>query len=113
MARYGNLQRRQKALRARHSASRQQQGSFIANEVNQLVGADQETVKSVAKWGLKANFWACAIGFPIILLVFIHVTVRLHENPGAGRFFLFFWIIAAIISFVLVKGMLKYKKMID
>lgn len=113
MAKNSKRQRRQKALRARHNASRIPQGSFIANEVNQLVGADQESVKSLAQWGVKANFWACAIGFPIILLAFIHVTVKFHGAPGAGQFFLVFWVVVAFISFFLVKGMLKYKKLID
>jgi|TARA_B100000408_G_C10270549_1_gene211666 hypothetical protein len=106
-------QRRQEALRARHNASRKQQGSFIANEVNHLVGADQESVKSLARWGVKANFWASAIGFPIIILAFIHATYRFHGNPGAGQFFLFFWIAVAFISFFFVKSMLKYKKLIE
>lgn len=113
MAKNSKRQRRQKALRARHNASRKQQGSFIANEVNHLVGADKESVKSLAKWGVNANFWACAIGFPIILLAFIYATVKFHEAPGAGQFFLFFWTVVAFISFFLVKGMWKYKKLLN
>ncbi len=113
MAKNSKKQRRQKALSARHNASRKPQGSFLANEMNQLVGADQESVKSLAKWGVKANFLACAIGFPIILLAFIHATVKFHGNPGAGQFLLLFWIAVAFISFFLIKGLLKYKKLID
>lgn len=113
MAKNSKRQRRQKALRARHNASRKQQGSFIANEMNQLVGADQESVKSLAGWGVKANFWAFAIGFPLIILAFINATVKFHENPGAGQFFLFFWLIIAVISFFAIKGIFKYKKLID
>ncbi|MGC3873371.1 hypothetical protein ACPF7Z_08880 [Halomonas sp. GXIMD04776] len=53
MAKNKRNAKRQRALNARRNAAAQESGSFIANELHHLVGADEEDVVRAFRWRAK------------------------------------------------------------
>ncbi|WP_152480389.1 hypothetical protein [Halomonas sp. THAF12] len=79
MAKNKRNPKRQRALNARRQAASQPKGSFIANELHELIGADKESVVSAVRWRAKVNVYLI-LGFNLVAFLFL----LYHTNANQG-----------------------------
>ncbi len=111
MANKNRKARRQRAITARQSAAQKPKGSFIANELHHLIGANEEDVVGAFKWRARQNvIFIYAVN--AVIFVFLLFFTLYTSNSGLSRFVPFIWA-GFIALFLAQQTMLKrYKRLI-
>ncbi|TVU87295.1 hypothetical protein [Vreelandella titanicae] len=111
MAKKNRKARRQRAISARQNAAQNTQGSFIANELNHLIGADEEDVVRAYKWRAKQNvIFIYAVN--AVICAFLVFFTLYTSGTGLSKFVPFIWV-GFIALFLAQQAMLKrYKRLI-
>ena len=111
MANNNRKARRQRAIAARQHAAQPSQGSFVANELHQLIGANEEDVVRAFKWRARQNvIFIYAVN--AVIFAFLLFFTAYTSNSGLSKFVPFIWA-GFIALFLAQQAMLKrYKQLI-
>ena len=111
MANKNRKARRQRAIAARQSAARKPKGSFVVNELQHLIGAEEEDVVRAARWRAKQNIYVfLMVNLVIIpsLLIFTYFT----WDSAPGKVLPFIWAGYALVLIFQTRAMLRFKRII-
>lgn len=92
--------KRQRAINARRQAASHSGGSFIANELHHLYGADNETVVKTFRWRAKANIFLI-FGFNLLAFLFILYQTKANEGGIVSHSTPYVW--ACFVGFFILQ----------
>ncbi|EHA16199.1 MULTISPECIES: hypothetical protein [Halomonadaceae] len=111
MANKNRKARRQRAIAARQSAAQKSKGSFVVNELQHLIGAEEEDVVRAARWRAKQNIYVfLMVNLVIIpgLLAFTYFT----WDRAPGKVLPFIWAGYILVLVFQARAMVRFKRII-
>lgn len=103
--------KRQRAINARRRAASHNSGSFIANELQQLIGADEETVVREVRWRAKANVYLI-LGIDLVIFIFLLNHTNAIQGGTLSQYIPHIW--ACFIGFFILQMIFlqRYRRLI-
>ena len=111
MAKNNRKAKRQRAINARRQAASNSGGSFIANELHQLIGADEESVVRAIRWRAKVNVYLI-LGFNLAAFIFLLYLTNGNQGGVVSQYNPHIW--ACFIGFFILQMVFlqRYKRLI-
>ncbi|MEL7968022.1 hypothetical protein AAG587_16755 [Vreelandella neptunia] len=103
--------RRQRAITARQRSAQNNRGSFLVNELQNLIGAEEKDVINAARWRAKQNIYIfLAVNLVIVpcLLVFSYF----NWDGAPGKVLPFVWAGYILILIFQTRAMIRFKRII-
>jgi hypothetical protein len=111
MAKNKRNSKRQRALNARRQAASQSSGSIIANELHELIGADEESVVRAVRWRAKVNVYLI-LGFNLVAFLYLLYHTNANQGGVISQNSPYIW--ACFIAFFILQMIFlhRYKRLI-